>query len=109
VRFLVDAQLPSALARFLTGRGREARHVMDMGLADASDPRLWDCALRDEWIIITKDEDFYYKSTLGQSGPVIVWVRLGNCRNAVLLAAFQRALPSIERAIHLGERIIEVV
>jgi len=30
VRFLVDAQLPPALARLIDGQGHEAEHVTDM-------------------------------------------------------------------------------
>jgi predicted nuclease of predicted toxin-antitoxin system len=32
MRFLVDAQLPPALARWLAAQGHEAAHVGDLGL-----------------------------------------------------------------------------
>ncbi|MFZ1575492.1 MAG: DUF5615 family PIN-like protein [Chromatiaceae bacterium] len=41
MRFLVDAQLPPALARWLAQRGHEAEHVLDCGLLDASDRLIW--------------------------------------------------------------------
>lgn len=37
MRFLVDAQLPPALARLLTARGHHADHVTDIGRGDAPD------------------------------------------------------------------------
>ena len=37
MRFLVDAQLPPALARFLASLGEEAIHVLDAGLLEADD------------------------------------------------------------------------
>lgn len=37
MRFLVDAQLPPALARWLTAKGYEAEHVADVGMASSSD------------------------------------------------------------------------
>ena len=37
MRFLVDNQLPAALVRFLTSRGAECQHVLDIGLAEATD------------------------------------------------------------------------
>jgi predicted nuclease of predicted toxin-antitoxin system len=37
MRFLVDAQLPPALARWIESQGQVAQHVADLGLADASD------------------------------------------------------------------------
>lgn len=58
MRFLVDAQLPPALARFLEGQGHEARAVRELGLRDADDTAIWTFAERDGRIIVTKDEDF---------------------------------------------------
>jgi predicted nuclease of predicted toxin-antitoxin system len=37
MRFLVDAQLPPALARWLAGKGHEAEHVADRQMEAASD------------------------------------------------------------------------
>jgi len=37
VRCLIDAQLPPALARWLTAEGHDAIHVIDVGLAQAPD------------------------------------------------------------------------
>jgi predicted nuclease of predicted toxin-antitoxin system len=58
MRFLNDAQLPPALARWLAGEGHEAEHVADRQMEAASDEAIWDFALRASAAIITKDEDF---------------------------------------------------
>ena len=76
MRFLVDAQLPVALARWLVGRGHEAQHVTSLKMSDASDSVIWNCAIDLDAIVITKDEDFALRRSFAKSGPVIVWVRL---------------------------------
>jgi len=38
----------------------------------------------------------------------VLWVRLGNCRNAVLLAAFARAFERVEAAFDAGESVVEL-
>jgi predicted nuclease of predicted toxin-antitoxin system len=58
MRYLVDAQLPPALARWLVVEGHEAEHVIDRRLETASDREIWDFALETEAVIVTKDEDF---------------------------------------------------
>lgn len=58
MRFLVDAQLPPALARWLADQGQPARHVYDLGLATADDREIWDVALATGAVVVTKDEDF---------------------------------------------------
>jgi predicted nuclease of predicted toxin-antitoxin system len=41
MRFLVDAQLPSALVGLLREHGHEAEHVTEIGPADAPDRDIW--------------------------------------------------------------------
>jgi predicted nuclease of predicted toxin-antitoxin system len=41
VKFLVDAQLPPALARWLTEAGYEAQAVREIGLREADDGAIW--------------------------------------------------------------------
>ena len=41
MRFLVDAQLPPALARFLEAHGHEAKAARETGLREADDTAIW--------------------------------------------------------------------
>jgi len=58
LRFLIDAQLPPALARLLEEHGHVAEHVTEIGPADAPDRDLWQYALEHDAVLVTKDEDF---------------------------------------------------
>ncbi len=109
MRYLVDAQLPPALARFLSGLERQAEHVVDIGLAGANDSTIWSQAVSTGAAIITKDDDFVKRHYLIADGPPIVWIRVGNTSNAVLFVWFEKMLPSIESALLSGEKVIEVV
>lgn len=64
MRFLVDAQLPPALARWLTSQGQKAEHVMDLDLHRASDPEIWRFAEATSAVIVTKDEYFALRRML---------------------------------------------
>ena len=57
MRFLVDAQLPPALARSLDAHGHSAEHVADVGLLSADDRDIWVYASGVGAAIVTKDED----------------------------------------------------
>ena len=107
MRFLVDAQLPPALARWLAAAGHPAQHVGDHGLLEADDRRIWQFALDHEAVLITKDEDFAIRRVL-ESGPTIVWVRLGNTRRQELLRWFEAKLSEILAALERGESLIEI-
>lgn len=79
--FLVDAQLPPALANWLAQQGHTAQHVDDLGLRKADDVVIWNWASSSGAIIVTKDEDFAERTARTESGPVIVWLRKGNATN----------------------------
>jgi predicted nuclease of predicted toxin-antitoxin system len=108
VKFLVDNQLPPALAQYLRKRGFDCQHVLDVGLAEALDNEICRYAEVQERIIVSKDEDFLYLATQAQSQIRLLWVRLGNCRTSALLAAFDRLWTLIESALNAGDRIIEI-
>jgi predicted nuclease of predicted toxin-antitoxin system len=107
-RFLVDAQLPPALARKLTAAGHETVHVLDVGLLDADDSKIWDYALANGAVIITKDEDFAIRASVSKTSPAIVWVRIGNCPNTKLLAWFEQELTTIIAMLKSGNQLVEI-
>jgi len=108
MRFLVDAQLPRQLARLLTESGHHAEHLESVGLRHAKDSDVWDYALREHAVIITKDEDFMERLRRRREGPAIVWLRIGNAANAVLLASFMPLLKTVVDRLESGEKLIEI-
>ncbi|SHJ62526.1 Predicted nuclease, contains PIN domain, potential toxin-antitoxin system component [Rubritalea squalenifaciens DSM 18772] len=109
MRFLVDAQLPSALARYLASLGHQAEHVSDVGMLDADDSPIWDYAVACGAIVLTKDEDFPHRlSQAPLKAPVVVWLRVGNASRRALLEWFGPLLPNIVLLIENGEKLIEV-
>jgi len=108
VKFLIDNQLPAALAQYLRKRGFDCQHVVEAGLGDALDSDVRRYAELQERIIISKDEDFFYFAKRREAKIKLIWIRLGNCRTSALLAAFERSWPRIESCLKAGDRIIEI-
>jgi predicted nuclease of predicted toxin-antitoxin system len=107
MRFLVDEQLPSALARWITARGHEAEHVFDVGLGGAGDVEIWRYAERAKAIIFTKDQDFVALARMDTSVG-IVWLRSGNLPRRELLVQMDRVFDEVCEALASGENIVEV-
>jgi predicted nuclease of predicted toxin-antitoxin system len=108
VRFLVDNQLPPALARFIRDDlGSEALHVGDLNLQKAPDKVLWSYASVRTLILVSKDEDFV---DLYSGAPTtgLLWVRVGNCRRTHLLDVFQKAWPRIIGRFAGGDQFVEL-
>ena len=108
MRFVIDAQLPPAMAGLLTARGHVAEHVVDIGLRDAKDSLIWIYALEHQAVIVTKDEDFPQRMRQSKTSPVIVWLRIGNTSRHALLRWFEPLLPQLEALIDQGDHLIEV-
>lgn len=108
MHFLIDAQLPPALARMLVKHGHIAKHVTDIGPADMPDRELWQYAIDNEAVLITKDEDFATLLLMRGASPVIVWIRIPNTRRQALLAWFEPLIDRIIELIDNGDRLIEL-
>lgn len=72
MRFLVDAQLPLALAQLLRNHDHVAEHVTEIGPGDAPDRSLWQYALANGAVIVTKDEDFSLMFAVRGETPTVV-------------------------------------
>lgn len=84
MKFVVDAQLPPALAQLLRENGYEAVAVREIGLREANDAEIWRYAVQEQGGIITKDEDFAERCLYSRDQPVVVWLRIGNTSNQAL-------------------------
>ena len=107
MRFLVDAQLPPALASWLRERGHEAHHVRDFGLDKVPDRDVAQRAIADGSIIVTKDSDF---SRLVAKGPGcrVLWFRFGNGTIRSLLRSLEPVMAEVEQAFAEGQQFVEV-
>lgn len=105
--FLIDQQLPRKLAAWIRTQGHDAFHIRELGMEHAEDRDIWREAASRGAVIVSKDEDF---SVIVQSrpGPQVVWVRLGNCGNDVLLARIAAAWPSLLLELAAGATLVEL-
>jgi predicted nuclease of predicted toxin-antitoxin system len=108
VRFLIDAQLPPSLARYLESLGHEAAHVADLGMEAARDREIWERASAASAVLVSKDEDFVTMRALRAYGPAVVWVRIGNATRRALITRFAAALPAVLAALERGETIVQI-
>lgn len=106
MKFLVDAQLPPGLCRWLEARGHSAVHVVEVMSGETPDRDVAAYAIANDLILITKDEDF-----LTRYPPVdyrLVWVRIGNATNRALAAWLEARWDGVIDVLAAGERLVEV-
>jgi predicted nuclease of predicted toxin-antitoxin system len=108
MRFLVDAQWPPSLARFLVELGEEATPCRDLGLRDADDDVIWRFATSGGWCIVTKDEDFAIRCMTDMIGPPVVWLRIGNSTNPALFQWLRPLWSNVVHELRTGQVLVEV-
>jgi len=90
---LLDANLPPSIVATLTTVGIVAVHLNELGLADASDERIVECARKTGAVIVTHDLDFgRLLVRSGQKAPSVIVVRLRIPTRSALVAAIEAAL-----------------
>ena len=108
MRFVVDNQLPPRLSKFLEEAGHDSVHVAMVGMDTADDRALWAWALREDRIVVSKDEDLLFLANRPGDKGRRIWVRLGNCRRDALVEAFAQSLSAVVAAVAEGQRVVEI-
>ena len=106
MKFLVDAQLPPGLCRWLEARGHEAEHVVELGLGAAADEAVARRAQEAGEVLISKDEDFV---ALRQPERFqLLWLRCGNVSNLALAEWLGERWDDVEARLAAGETLINL-
>ena len=77
-------------------------------MREAEDEDIWQHALNTRAILVTKDEDFPVRAQQARTGPIIIWVRVGNSSNQALRRWFMPQLPQLITWIEEGVRVLEI-
>lgn len=108
MKFLVDAQLPGTLARWLRGKGCDAVHVLEREMSCVDDVSIWEISIREERILITKDVDFFILATRPGDTGRLLWLRMGNCRTQDLITRINKEWDLLTASYAEGQRIVEM-
>ena len=100
MRFLIDAQLPLRLARWLRAEGHDAIHTMDLPDGNRTgDAAINDLSVRDRRIVVTKDEDFVDSFLLRNEPHKLCLIATGNIANRELESLMRENLERVVSAL----------
>jgi predicted nuclease of predicted toxin-antitoxin system len=102
-RLLIDENLPFSLGARL---GVDYIHASQIA-EQASDTLLWQKARENDWIVLTRDTDFFDRLLRHGVPPRVIWIRLGNVRKSDLLRFIEERWPAIQQLIQSHD-LIEV-
>lgn len=82
MKLLFDQNLSRQLPRLLADLYPESMHIREIGMRGAPDPGIWAYARAEDFIIITKDNDYRALNRNLGHPPNVVLITLGNCPTA---------------------------
>jgi predicted nuclease of predicted toxin-antitoxin system len=90
MKFLIDAQLPRLLAEWLSEKGYDAVHTLDLPQLNATDDQVINrVSIPEKRIIVSKDIDFYNDFLIRKQPYKLLLVTTGNIKNSQLLNLFR--------------------
>ena len=90
MKLLFDENLSPKLPGLLAATFPGSQHVRELGLKGHTDEEIWRYAGGKGFTLVSKDKDFYQRAVLYGAPPKFIWLGLGNCTRADLLALIQR-------------------
>jgi predicted nuclease of predicted toxin-antitoxin system len=96
-RLLLDENLSERLLPVITPRFPDSQHIRLLGFGGAADNDLWELALRDGYVLVSKDEDFIRLSVSRGCPPKVVCLAIGNASNSQTASLLLAQAEVIER------------
>ena len=85
MKLLFDENLSPRLVQALEPDYPGSAHVRTLGLRGATDSAIWERARREDYAIVSKDNDFRQLSFLHGAPPKVIWLSVGNAGTEAIL------------------------
>ena len=103
---LLDQGLPRSTVQYLLELGLEAKHVGELGMAQASDDEILDFASQKDFVVVTLDADFHTLLAMRKSqAPSVIRIRIEGLKGKELARLLKQVLNSTEAEILAGSAI----
>jgi predicted nuclease of predicted toxin-antitoxin system len=99
MKLLLDENLSRRAIAFLLDTYPESTQVALLEMEHADDRAIWQYAKTNDFVIVTKDADFYELSNLYGQPPKIIWLKIGNQSKAATINALLNNRRVIEASL----------
>lgn len=78
MKLLLDENLSDRIVHRIINLYPDSEHVKTLGLTNTDDIVIWEYAKVNNFVIVSKDSDFYQRSLLYGYPPKFIYLRIGN-------------------------------
>lgn len=85
MKLLLDENLSDRIVESIIDLYPGSNHVKTLALTSTDDGVIWEYAKANDFVIASKDSDFYQRSLLYGHPPQFIYLCLGNCPTAKIV------------------------
>ncbi|MBE9207645.1 DUF5615 family PIN-like protein [Nostoc sp. LEGE 06077] len=106
MKLLLDENLSDQIVCRIIDFYPDSAHVKTLALTNTDDGIIWEYAKANDFVIVSKDSDFYQRSLLYGHPPKIIYLRIGNSPTSKIVQVLRDNFDTI---IQFGDRELESV
>ena len=106
MKLLFDHNLSHKLVARLSDLYPDSTQTRLLNLGRTNDPQLWLIAKTHGFVFVTKDRDVAELAVFRGAPPKVIWLRVGNCRTAVIERLLRENVQAIEELVANPERVV---
>jgi len=103
MKLLLDENLSRRTIPFILEAFPESTQVALLGMEHVADRVIWQYAKDHDFVLVTKDVDFYEMSRVYGQPPKIIWLKIGNQSKAATINALVDNGKSIEHGLLIDD------
>jgi len=108
MKFIVDAHIPKKLSLFLSWKGYDSIHTLDLPNKNwTKDSEINQISVDEKRVLISKDLDFIESLLISNKPYKLIYISTGNISNKILLELFSLNIEKIVEYIS-DNRLIEI-
>jgi predicted nuclease of predicted toxin-antitoxin system len=100
--YLLDVNVPTGLTLF---KGEQFHHVRLLN-PEWSDRMIWEYALNNDLVIVTKDTDFFHWSMASTHAPKVLHLKVGNMRLQAFSLWLEHNWPKLEELLSQYQLVV---
>jgi predicted nuclease of predicted toxin-antitoxin system len=104
VKLLLDENLSRRIVPFIQDLYPNSTQVALAGLEQSDDKIIRQYAIDNDFVIVTKDADYYDMTVLYGQPPKIIWLKIGNQSKAATIKTLQDNQQAIEKALIMNDK-----
>lgn len=78
MKLLLDENISARIVKYLLKQYPESTHIDYLQMQGCTDSDIWKLAKANDYIIVSKDNDFRQRSFLFGAPPKVIWLNVGN-------------------------------